>query len=126
MDFGFFFWLLTMFDGSVTNAIPRNVQSERVLQKSRLTVWKNLFVIYYWSADVPVHICVTHLSLTKKTIIDYCKFLRETCLAAIIGATRFFGAPGQYVEVDETVITEDITGEEELKNNGFLRCMTAP
>ena len=82
------------------------IRKNTFFEKSRLSLGQTVLIIYYWATDVPVRICVTHLGISKKTIVDYYNFLREICSAALIQDTCMFGGPGVIVEVDETVITK--------------------
>ena len=61
-----------------------------------------LEIVYLWSQGFSVTEIIHELKVSKKTIIEWCHFLRECCTAIVLDYSTPIGGPGVEVEIDES------------------------
>lgn len=86
----------------VTKDVKLSIRHHSWLVDAKLSLENILELIYLWSQGFTLTEIGHELKLSKRTIIEWSAFFRETCLTMIIEYSEQIGGNGIEVEIDES------------------------
>ena len=92
-------------NGRACNKCTKSIRKGSFFEKSKLSLHIGTMIIYEWSRDTSVKSVVFEYGVSKVTVVDWFRFLRDVCFDyfAYMEQSRKIGGVGYTVEVDETV-----------------------
>ena len=82
--------------------VKLTIRHQSWLVDSKISLENMVELIYLWSQAFSVDEIVHELALSKKTVIEWCFFLRESCLTTVMDKSQQIGGNGIEVEIDES------------------------
>ena len=84
----------------------RSIRTGTFFARSALPLKTLIFLIYEWSRDNPIKEVCHEYELSKTTVIDWFRFLRDVCYEGLqtISPLDKIGGEGKTIEIDETVV----------------------
>ena len=82
--------------------VKLSIRHESWLVDTKIPLEIVLELMYLWSQAFSVTEIIHELRLSKKTVIEWSTFFRESCISAIIDRSEAIGGNGVEVEIDES------------------------
>jgi hypothetical protein len=93
--------------GKLCNKTSISIRKNSFFSNSKLPLQTLVLISYDWSRNVSVKEVAHEYNITKKSVIDWFRFIRDVCIEKMIllnlGAK--IGGPNLVVEVDETCVS---------------------
>ncbi|XP_077967707.1 uncharacterized protein LOC144421954 [Styela clava] len=71
-------------------------------ENSKAELTKLVTTMYFWADDVTQETMAKESELSKRTMVDWCNFIREVCSEDLIGRKKKIGGMDHVVAIDET------------------------
>ena len=81
----------------------RTIRTGSFFEKSKITLDKWLYVIYFWSQGTKVTTASKMVQVSEKSTIQMFQYLREVCSTKLIQTPAQLGGPGVIVQIDESL-----------------------
>lgn len=84
------------------------ILDDRFFEKSRLPIKKIIYFIWLWANTTPFLTALTVLGVSKASIYQHYRYIRDKCSWKMIQTPNFFrlGGPEHNVQIDETVVAK--------------------
>ena len=81
----------------------KTIRTGSFFEKSKLSLNRLLFIIHFWSRQLPVTDAELQLEISRSTAIDIYQWFREVCSTKLLATPIVLGGPGTVVEIDESL-----------------------
>ena len=101
--------------------VKLTIRHESWLVDSKLPLQYIVELMYLWSQSFSVDEIMHELKLSKKTVVEWANFFRESCFTTNLEASEQIGGNGVEVEIDESKVGKRKYYRGHLwKANGYL------
>lgn len=81
----------------------QSLLKDSYLENAKIAPSTLVYMVYYWSTRVPLHIVMEHVEVGTHTGVNWCQYFRKICSWKLCQTSIQLGGPGKEVQIDESL-----------------------
>ena len=88
----------------------KRIRSGSFFEKSKIPLEKWLLSIHHWASNSKVQLAADAIGISRTSVMQCNKFLREICSRKLCQVPIVLGGPGVVVQIDESLFSHKVKG----------------